>query len=224
MTNPRIRVEFKKFGGLKYISHLDLQRALLRFIKRAGIPIRYTEGFNPHPKIVFGLTLSVGMESECELVDIYLARREDNPEEPIITPEELTSALSSVLPRGLEIVASYFPEKPFSDVVSSDYIITLEKKEPVLLAPFVLETYSHPVEVTKKTKSGEKTLDITPLIMKISAEDERDVCKIEVTLSANQGEYLNPDMVVKGLLATETGKGAVDSWQVVRTKINFKEN
>ncbi len=224
MTNPAIRLEFKKFGGLKYISHLDLQRALLRFIKRANIPIRYTEGFNPHPKIVFALTMSVGMESECELVDIYLARDPSDPETPVMTPDEFIRLLSEILPNGLEIVSASFPEKSFSDIVTADYTVTLDKKNDEELSSFVVETFSDKVEILKKTKSGEKLIDITPLIEELSATDEGNACIIKARLSARQGEYLNPEMLVKGLLLTPRGEKSIDSWQVKRVSINFKEN
>ena len=84
-----IRFEFTKKDGLKYISHLDLQRAVSRIIKRSGIPIRYTEGFNPHQKMVFALPLSVGSESECELLDIYIRHEEEN-----YTPEKFKCAFT----------------------------------------------------------------------------------------------------------------------------------
>lgn len=223
MTNPVIRLEFKKFGGLKYISHLDLQRAILRFIKRANIPIRYTEGFNPHPKIVFALTLSVGTESDAELVDVYLQRDSEAPEIPIITPDEFVARLSAVLPTGLEIVKAYFPEKDFSDIVSSDYIITLLKNENTPILNLIIEALSHPLEIVKKGKAGERTIDIIPLIHGLQIGEKDDVVTIRASLSARQNEYLNPDLFVKGLMSTEAGE-FIDSWQVKRVSINFKED
>lgn len=223
MINPVIRMEFKKFGGLKYISHLDLQRALLRFIKRARIPVRYTEGFNPHPKIVFALTLSVGCESTCELVDVYIQRDEQNPEVPKITPEEFAKSLNEVLPKGLELVRAYFPDKNFSLVYSADYDIIVLKKRIKDMAEAFKDAFSRPVEVLKKTKSGEKLIDISPLVLDVSCFDDGDYLKVKARLSATQSEYLNPDILMKGFLSTPYGEN-VDSWQVVRTAINFKEN
>ena len=223
MTNPVIRLEFKKFGGLKYISHLDLQRAILRFIKRANIPIRYTEGFNPHPKIVFALTLSVGTESDVELVDVYLQRDAENPEIPIITPDEFVLRLSSVLPMGLEIVDAYFPEKDFADIVSSDYVICLEKNGKASISPIIKEVLSKSLEIVKKGKAGEKTIDIVPLIHGYDMEEDNSCVTIRATLSARQNEYLNPDLLVKGLITTAAGE-YIDSWQVKRVSINFKED
>ena len=223
MTNPAIRLKFKKLAGLQYISHLDLQRAILRFIKRAKLPIRYTEGFNPHPKIVFALTLSVGTESECELVDVYLERDANAPETPIITPDDFVARLNKVLPKGLEIVEAYYPDRDFHDVVSSDYEITLYKKENIELAPKILEAMSHPIEITKKGKAGERQIDIVPLVFGFTSYDTEDTFVIRATLSATQEQYLNPDHFVKGLLDTDMGQ-YVDTWQTKRVAINFRED
>ena len=218
-----VRIWFTKKDASKYISHLDLQRAILRFIKRADIPIRYTEGFNPHPKLVFALTLSVGTESDCELVDIYLARDIENPDVPVITPDEFVTRLSTVLPVGLEIVSAYFPESDFADIVSSSYRITLYKKEKTSLQKLVSEAVSHPLEIVKKGKAGERTVDIVPMIHGITFESENDEeCVFHAVLSARQNEYLNPDHLVKALMSTECGE-CIDYWQVKRVSINFKE-
>ena len=222
VTNPAIRLKFKKFGGLKYISHLDLQRAILRFIKRAKLPIRYTEGFNPHPKIVFALTLSVGTESDCELVDVYLERNPSSPDTPVITPDDFVARLNTVLPCGLEIADAYYPDRDFQDIISSDYEIILYKNEKICLASMLSETMSHPIEITKKGKAGEKQIDIVPLVFKLVSRETEDVLVVRATLSAKQNEYLNPDHFVKGLLSTDMGQ-YVDAWQTKRVSINFKE-
>ena len=69
-----VRLKFCKIGKLQYISHLDLQRTFNRILVRACIPVWYTQGFNPHIKLVFSTPLSVGSESLCEYLDIKLAR------------------------------------------------------------------------------------------------------------------------------------------------------
>ena len=67
-----VRIWFAKEGKVKYISHLDVMRCMSRAVRRARLPLWYTEGFNPHPQLVFALPLSVGMASECELLDFKL--------------------------------------------------------------------------------------------------------------------------------------------------------
>ena len=124
-----IRFEFTKKEGLKYISHLDLQRAVARIIKRSNIPIRYTEGFNPHPKMVFALPLSVGCESECELLDVYIVMDEKRPGVPLYTPEEFKRDITPNLPSGLDFVRAFYPEKPFNEIKSAKYKISVEHKK-----------------------------------------------------------------------------------------------
>ena len=79
-VNPpyhNIRIKFRKVGDLQYISHLDLVRTMQKALKRAGLKMWYTEGFNPKPKMVFGPPLSIGVESECEFLDIRLLDEPD---------------------------------------------------------------------------------------------------------------------------------------------------
>lgn len=85
-----VRLRFSKTGRLKYISHLDINRAMSRALKRAGIPLWYTEGFNPHPYMSFSLPLSLGVESLCESVDLRITGE--------ITNKEIKDRLNSVLP------------------------------------------------------------------------------------------------------------------------------
>jgi len=66
----KIRVKFSKTGSLKFISHLDLNRTVKSAFLRSGLPIWYTQGFNPHPKTVFSLPLSVGTASLCEFIRV----------------------------------------------------------------------------------------------------------------------------------------------------------
>ena len=72
MLPKQIRIKFTKVGSLQFISHLDLNRTMTTVMIRAKIPIYYSEGFNPHPKMVFALPLSIGAESVCELLDIKI--------------------------------------------------------------------------------------------------------------------------------------------------------
>ena len=76
-----VRIWFTKLSRLQYISHLDMNRLMTRVVKRADIPIWYTEGFNPHPYITFLLPLSLFVQSECEIMDIKLTDDEISFEE-----------------------------------------------------------------------------------------------------------------------------------------------
>ncbi len=92
----RLRIFFTKEGDLKYISHLDLMRLWHRAFRRAGIPLAYSGGFNPQPRISIAAPLPVGVTSHAEMMDVYLERR--------ISPEVVSSALQAQLPRGIRIL------------------------------------------------------------------------------------------------------------------------
>jgi len=93
----RLRIRHTKESALKYISHLDLMRVWERIFRRAAIPIAYSEGFNPRPKIASAAPLSVGYSSEAELLDIRLTRR--------LSPLNVVEQLSPQLPQGLRITS-----------------------------------------------------------------------------------------------------------------------
>ena len=91
-----VRVFFKKTGRMKFISHLDLQRFMIRMIRRSGIPVWYSEGFNPHPYITFALPLSLGFESTYDVMDMRL----DDDNFPL---DKTLEMLKAVMPDGIEL-------------------------------------------------------------------------------------------------------------------------
>ena len=86
-TPITLRVKFCKVGNLQYISHLDLVRTMMKIIVRANLPLWYTEGFNPKPKLTFATPLSIGTESVCEFMDIRLTEK--------IEPQKAIDALNA---------------------------------------------------------------------------------------------------------------------------------
>jgi radical SAM-linked protein len=98
---PRVRVRFAKAGKIRFTSHRDVARIWERALRRAGVPIAYTEGFSPRPKLSFGLALSTGHESLGEYLDVAL-RDAPDPE----TVERLPALLAPMLPAGIEVQAA----------------------------------------------------------------------------------------------------------------------
>ena len=96
-----IRVFYRKTDTAKYISHLDINRCFQRAMKRAGIPLWFTEGFNPHAYLTFPLPLALGYESLCECVDFRLTQP--------MEPGEIVDRLNRVLPMGLKAYAAAPP-------------------------------------------------------------------------------------------------------------------
>lgn len=192
---PRtIRVKFTKTGALQFISHLDLQRFMKRAILRAGVPIVFTEGFNPHPKTVFALPLSIGTQSVCELMEIRI--------EGDMPCEEIASRLSAAFPPEMRVLSvCEATDKKISSVAYAEYEITVDREidpKTTLTAPLV---------VKKNTKSGEKEVDIAPQIKKWSYFGRT----LRVTLCADSQNYLNPELVVRLFDVTD--------YSITRTKL-----
>jgi radical SAM-linked protein len=199
LDEPRtVRIRFRKVGDLQYISHLDLQRTMHRIISRAGIPVWYTKGFNPHMKIVFSVPLSIGMQSECEMLDIRVERE--------ISCNEIKDLLNHEVTDEMRILDVYVPSKKFSDYVWSEYQMevggddisehTAEKMNRLLTATELM--------AKKTTKSGEKEFNMIPLIRCFEAhyDDVSKSVKIHTILNVSTENYLNPAMLLDKLLDT----------------------
>ena len=113
-----VRIRFSKTDRLKYISHLDINRAMSRAFKRADIPLWYTEGFNPHPYMSFSLPLSLGVESMCESVDIRIIDDIDNL--------EIKRRMNDALPDGLKVIDVYDNFRDCSEIAFSDYVFKFQ--------------------------------------------------------------------------------------------------
>ena len=195
----KLRLRFSKLGRIKFISHLDLMATMRRALLRAGIALKYSEGFNPHPYISAALPLSVGHESLCELMDIGLA-------EPITT-DGLPAIITAVLPEGLEILEAYAPERKFSDVawIEISGALYYDKRMPQDAEVRLSERFSEKsIIVSKKTKRGIADLDIAPLIRDIEFScdgtiiEGHNVIQLNAKISA-QNPTTNPDNLMSAL-------------------------
>ena len=178
-----LRVKFSKTGMIRYISHLDLLRTMQTALKRARIPVWYTEGFNPHPKMVFALPLSLGSESICELLDVRVTDR--------IDCAEAVDALNRAFPPDLRALDAYYAERKFTELCWARYELTPTDGGGIPNAD-VLD--SAEIVTLKKTKSGEKEADIKPQIKDWLLSDDG---KLTVTLRAAVNDFLSPDLVAR---------------------------
>ena len=191
-TPVTLRLAFCKKGALQYISHLDLQRTFRRILSRAELPLWYAQGFNPHPKLVFGLPLPIGCESVCELADIKLVRD--------IPAEDILARLHKATVAELDFFACYPAERKFADIDAAlyEYVIDsdidgemFEKIERVLS--------NSPLTVMKHTKSGEKEVDIFPMIKSFGIEKLESGLKITALLAAGSEQNLSPEYLLEAL-------------------------
>lgn len=154
-----IRVTFSKTDRAKYISHLDLIRAMQRAIKRARIPIWYTEGFNPHSYITFPLALSLGIDSKVEIMDFKITTPMDF--------DEIKLKLNEVLPDGLKVNNVAFQEKKHTEIEKGEYKLCIRTD---ISAEDTLERFNQfmsleKIEVEKRSKKkGINLVDIKPMI------------------------------------------------------------
>ncbi len=218
-TPKTMRIRFRKVGNLQYISHLDLQRTLARVLVRAKIPMWYTQGFNPHAKVIFGLPLSVGTESECEYIDLRVDRD--------IPPAALKEQLNRELTDEMCVTEAYEPTSKFQDIALAKYEMELcfAGADNEMAAKMQALYTTAPLLMTKKTKSGDKEIDITAMIKKIKVT--ADPAKpghlhISAILSAGMSEHLNPEMLIQaaklhcGILS---GDPAAEHYTILRTHV-----
>ncbi len=213
-----VRLKFRKTGSLQYISHLDLQRTFNRVIVRACLPVWYTKGFNPHAKLVFSTPLSVGAQSICECLDIRIDRE--------MSCEEIKERLNRELTDELCIESAYIPTTDFSEIAWASYDIEIFSSNinevTAQDAEKLLST--SPLTLTKRTKSGEKEVDIIPMIRSASVlfDAEKQTLKVACVLSASSTEYLNPEMLVTALksnLGLLNGNPTGEWYTIMRTEL-----
>lgn len=187
-----VRLRFSKTGRLKYISHLDINRAMSRALKRAQIPLWYTEGFNPHPYMSFSLPLSLGVESLCESVDLRIIGD--------ITNDEIKNRLNNVLPQDIKIVDVYDDFRDNSEIVYSDYVYKFEFKDNEAAFEKIKNVLSSDeIIALKKGKQGRKRVmketNIKSFIDKYSTSIRNDVIVLNIRLLAGPEKNLNPSLL-----------------------------
>ena len=175
-----IRVCFTKLGNLKYISHLDLQRAIHRMLVRSGLPISYSEGFNPHPRLNIALPLSIYQEGERELCDFRLTEEVDAS----VIKEKLRSAAFP----GLDIVSVEIADRKLT---TKRALWRLELETDITADEFKT-ALSGEMKVIKRSKTGEKEVDISPMTRFVSCEEGNGVRILRVELNAAGIDYLTP--------------------------------
>ena len=210
---------FEKSERLRHIGHLDIQRAVMRALRRSGLPVSYSKGFNPHILLTFASALSTGAAGRKEIMDVQLDRD--------VTPEEFLSAMNGAMPPDMQLsFAKVLDDRHvalMAQVQAADYTITLLDEDAAARMMAALPAFlaQESILTLRKTKSGVKETDIRPLLLELSGEGnvlhalmtltERLACKPNMlieALSAFAGVEAPRAMVVRnGLLGLdESGK------------------
>jgi radical SAM-linked protein len=183
----RIRITFSKNGAMRYVGHLDLHRSWERTFRRAGLPLSYSQGFHPQPRLNLACALPVGFTSQCEVLEAWLDETSPLP--------ELQAALQNALPPGLEIHTIEVVENTVpaiqTRVVSAIYMITFldnirdldERLSRIISADHL-----------PRERRG-KPYDLRPLIESVNElpQGEDGKSRLQLQISAREGATGRPE-------------------------------
>lgn len=223
-----IRFKFRKVGDLQFISHLDLQKAMAKVFIRAKAPLWYSKGFNPHPKLIFALPLSVGAQSECEYLDVRVERA--------IPPCELMEHINAELTEELRFLDAYYPETALEDIywAEYDFDIKTEGADENMAREVEKLLTAEQIIILKKAKDKYKKIffkeiDIAPFVRDVSVRYEDGIVRINAKLSASINQthpHINPENIVtmlKDRLGILSGDVMRESYDIMRTRIYFED-
>ena len=186
----RLRITFSKTGALRYIGHLDLNTIWERAARRAGLPLAYTHGFHPQPKMNFASALPLGFSSRCEMVDVWFNIDVD--------PSTLSSQLQTMMPAGIGIlnIQSVDERAPAlqNQILSAEYEVHVtEAMDKVHLEQKINEVMA---SASLPRERRGKSYDLRPLIEKLELAAEH---QIRMRLSAREGATGRPEEVLSVL-------------------------
>ncbi len=204
----RLIAGFKKGEEARYLSHLDFQRALQRLLRRAGLPLLYSSGFNPHPLISYASALPVGATGECEVVELQTEEMPESEAIALLTARE-TPGLSCVRVRAVD---KDFPSlTPLTQAAAWEIALVLDDMtnagviggRPRRAAPTaerIREMLSMPIIVQKKGKAGVKPLDVMPLIYEYAVSESDTGARITLIGAHTPTGSLPVGLLAKALL------------------------
>ena len=211
----RLRVVYRKVGDTRFISHLDLTNAFNRALRRAEIPVAYTEGFSPRPRSAFGPPLPLFVEGERELADAELAEPFD--------VADFIARMNGVLPEGIAILEGGYVSMKASSITASirqagyrvepregDWDVTAERIAELLARPEIV--------ITKESKGQKKTVDIRPAIVALTLEGHAVVAQVEASPQRTLNVFDLMGALVPGFTAAESAR-----FRVVRTGFIVEE-
>jgi len=215
----KYRVKFTKEGAAVYISHLDLMRTMHRAFIRAGLRVKHSEGYNPHPKMVFAMPLSVGTESQCELLDFEL--------DSDVFTVKIPDMLNAFLPDGIVMTDCWMAETKFSEIAWLNVRGRFEydDRSACEKASLLSEFFSAPeIVIRKRTKRGETSFDMRPYLRDIDfSAPDRHTIDVSAIVAAGD-KVLNPDLIVSALeqLAPELSPDFARFRRIVMYKVGDK--
>lgn len=194
----RYLIKFSKEGGIKFISHLDLMRTLQKIIKRAGLPIDYSKGFNPHMALSIAQPLSVGMYSKGEYMDVVLIEE--------LKEEYIKFKLNESSPMGIKFleVVKVADTKPnekrtpqsMAAVDAAKYVMKIKYNDAENIVSDIKKlSQLKEWNIVKKSKSGEKEVNIKPLVKEFKFKVEDNCLNIQALVACGSKENLSAELL-----------------------------
>ena len=198
----KIQYQFKRSTPLRFLSHLDQQRLFQRAFRRANMPVEYSQGFNPHPRMSFALAMSVGLTSDGEYGEVIVS--ED------IDVETFISRMNQVLPNGLEITAAKICDAGVGSLSAALYksiyrirINVVPGTDLAALAAAIESYLALPqILIQKRNKKGKYVeKDIRPFIESIAvfADPETDKVNVKMTLIYIEQQCVKPEQILESI-------------------------
>lgn len=195
----RMIVRFAKGEKVRYIGHLDLMRAMQRALRRSGVPVAYSAGFNPHMVLSFASAVAVGNTSADEYMDVGLAEGSE-----ALDAQAFVEALRAAAPAGLEILGGIKVEDTYpalmAQVALSDYRVELLQGSPLDWAAQAQALLAQEqVMAWRETKKGKKEIDIRPMVVSLQFNAEQKA--LNMRLKTGSAANLKPETVMQALCA-----------------------
>lgn len=216
---PRYRIKYSKRGTSCYISHLDLVRTLERAFRRAGLPIAFSEGFNPHPRFSFAAPLPVGVEGLAEVLEVEL-------QEPV-EHKDLAERLNGTLPPGLVVLeVTSVPDNapaPMATLTGACYVVHIDEDDlPGPLPEGAVQDFldQERIEVTRKGKDGKKKIrDIRPGILKMEVLSQVSGLTVQLELKTGSAMNVRPEEVIEAFFRFNGMTVDKADLEIVRTEL-----
>lgn len=188
----KMLVVFEKFPRIRHIGHLDLMRAMQRALRRSSLPVKFSQGFNPHLLLTFAAPLSVGMAGKREIMEVPLAAD--------VTEEDFLKKLNAALPPELPCLSARIVDDKhpasMASLYAAKYEILIDNNGAAICNAIPAFLAQESIMALRKTKSGEKMVDIRPMIFDIEAQGDNKLC---CTLALSEAATCKPDLLMEAL-------------------------
>jgi radical SAM-linked protein len=165
-ARAKVRIRFRKAGTLRLVSHRDLMKCFERALRRAGLPVHRTQGFHPLPRIVFALSLGLGIAGLCEVVELEL--------DDVIAPDEIQGRLARQMPAGLEILSvNSIAVKVSAQVRRAGYRLEVPSERRADLAEQIAALLAAPACWIERTRPQPRRFDLRPYLSELCLNDQQ---------------------------------------------------